>query len=392
MALYKHHIDTLDESFMITVDERNIYGSDRLGIYAYPDTVYPVPGVSQSAVQMVPLGYRRYELINHLGNVTTVVTRHQIPVDANSDGSIDGNQTQIVSAYDNSPLGVTSLSFENELVSGDKGYRYGFNEKKMKVSGNLSRSFFVCVLMSFFSSCLAQTHQNESKLILELNVISEHQYSSGDTTKIPGVVLLYANGFLVERTSVLMGAPATQRIVYLENGNISKRIFLKDNRIQRENIFKYFGNSVQIYECLSGDTILIEKRLFKDARLSKVFDYSFNYEKNYKYESDLLIEIESVNRIRNSRSVQKFMYYENGNLRSDIIQDTNGNYLIERNFLYCYKNRLCIEQMIYRTEIGEVSSHYIYEYYSNGLLRRIYLLEPPTTLYLQTYFTYGFSD
>jgi hypothetical protein len=107
---------------MITVDERNIYGSDRLGMYTYADTVHPLPPALLSAVQTVPTGYRRYELKNHLGNVTGVITSHKILLDENEDEVVDGYQAQVVSSYDYSPFGVTRLRYDGntgETVEGN---------------------------------------------------------------------------------------------------------------------------------------------------------------------------------------------------------------------------------------------------------------------------------
>ncbi|NEN24147.1 hypothetical protein G3O08_11605 [Cryomorpha ignava] len=121
MATYKANIDTVAESIVYTVGERHIYGSDRVGMYTYPDTVYPVPAVSTANFQPVWRGSRKYELKNHLGNVTTVVNANKIPLDANSDGTIDGFNAIIEGAYDYSPFGVTRKSFEPNYTAGSTG-------------------------------------------------------------------------------------------------------------------------------------------------------------------------------------------------------------------------------------------------------------------------------
>ncbi len=116
MAVYKMNMDDQSQSMVYTVAERNIYGSDRLGVYAYPDTVYPAPGAPTADFTSVWRGYRKYELKNHLGNVATVVTGHKIPV---QEGSSIGHFTaQIEAAYDYSPFGVTRMEFGE--------YRWGF--------------------------------------------------------------------------------------------------------------------------------------------------------------------------------------------------------------------------------------------------------------------------
>ena len=119
MATYKMNVDTASESIVYTVAERNIYGSDRLGMYTYNDTVYPVPPASTSGFHPVWRGYRKYELKNHLGNVTSVINGHKIPVEDN--GNIAYYTAQIEAAYDYSPFGVTRLSFEPNYTPGSTG-------------------------------------------------------------------------------------------------------------------------------------------------------------------------------------------------------------------------------------------------------------------------------
>src|SRR5690606_15151627 len=87
MATYKMNVDTASESIVYTVAERNVYGSDRVGMYTYADTVYPLPPTSTAAFQPVWRGHRKYELKNHLGNVMSVINGHKIPVEEN--GEID---------------------------------------------------------------------------------------------------------------------------------------------------------------------------------------------------------------------------------------------------------------------------------------------------------------
>ncbi|NEN24152.1 hypothetical protein G3O08_11630 [Cryomorpha ignava] len=121
MATYKANIDTVAESIVYTVGERHIYGSDRVGMYNYPDTVYPIPAASTASFQPVWRGYRKYELKNHLGNVTTVVNANKIPLDDDDNGIIDGFDAIIEGAYDYSPFGVTRKTFEPSYTAGTNG-------------------------------------------------------------------------------------------------------------------------------------------------------------------------------------------------------------------------------------------------------------------------------
>ena len=100
MATYKSNIDTVAGSIVYTVGERHIYpstplrsgGSARLGMYTYNDTVYPVPPASTSGFHPVWRGYRKYELKNHLGNVTSVINANKIPLDEDDNGVMDNAQ------------------------------------------------------------------------------------------------------------------------------------------------------------------------------------------------------------------------------------------------------------------------------------------------------------
>ena len=144
MATYKANIDTVAESMVYTVAERNIYGSDRLGMYTYADTVYPLPPAPTADFLPVWRGFRKYELKNHLGNVMTVVTGNKIPQDENNDEVIDGYTAQIEAAYDYSPFGVTRKSFEPNYTPGSSGeanplaphYRWCFDGDGIEANGS----------------------------------------------------------------------------------------------------------------------------------------------------------------------------------------------------------------------------------------------------------------
>jgi len=91
------------------VQEFIIYGSTRLGTYT-PKT---------DDKNKLILGYRNYELTNHLGNVLAVISDKKILLDSVF-------QADVVSANDYYPFGMTieSRSFVSET------YRFGFNGKE----------------------------------------------------------------------------------------------------------------------------------------------------------------------------------------------------------------------------------------------------------------------
>lgn len=89
-------------------------------------------------------GYRKYELKNHLGNVTTVVNSNKIPHDDDDNGIIDGFDAIIEGAYDYSPFGVTRKSFEPNYVAGSSGeanplapdFRWCFDGDGLEANGS----------------------------------------------------------------------------------------------------------------------------------------------------------------------------------------------------------------------------------------------------------------
>lgn len=114
--------------------ERHIYGGMRLGLYnqglnlnAYTNTPINTTYVNRT------LGFRLYELSNHLGNVSTVVSDRKIAVDGNSDGTTDYFTGEVLNANEYYVFGASmpGRNFTNER------YRYGFNgmEKDDEVKG-----------------------------------------------------------------------------------------------------------------------------------------------------------------------------------------------------------------------------------------------------------------
>jgi RHS repeat-associated protein len=117
--------------------ERQIYGSSRLGLNnqelilnTYTNT--PINTVSVNRT----LGYRSYELINHLGNVMAVVSDRKIAVDGNSDGTADYFTGEVLNANDYYAFGaqMPGRNFTTEA------YRYGYQgfemDDEIKGEGN----------------------------------------------------------------------------------------------------------------------------------------------------------------------------------------------------------------------------------------------------------------
>ncbi|WP_339869279.1 RHS repeat-associated core domain-containing protein [uncultured Algoriphagus sp.] len=95
-----------------TLSERPIYGSYRLGNLAYASK----PGYRT-------VGYKQYELSNHLGNVLTVVS-DRIHMDSQN------TWTDVISRSDYYPFGM-EMAGRTESA----GYRYGFNGKEQDSPG-----------------------------------------------------------------------------------------------------------------------------------------------------------------------------------------------------------------------------------------------------------------
>ena len=106
-------------SFKVT--ERPMYGSSRLGVDQYALELCATDLLDYDPLSDPP-GDQRYELTDHLGNVTTVVTDELLGVDANSDAVFDYFQPNVTLAQGYEPFG-SLLPGRN--YSSD-AYRFGF--------------------------------------------------------------------------------------------------------------------------------------------------------------------------------------------------------------------------------------------------------------------------
>src|SRR5690606_5107518 len=98
MSMYEHKVGETSATF--TLEERNIYGSSRLGVLNDSvDMFNPEPLPSYGV-----LGNRSYELTNHLGNVLAVVSDNYFTVEAGS--HILEYRAGLNQVYDYSPFGV----------------------------------------------------------------------------------------------------------------------------------------------------------------------------------------------------------------------------------------------------------------------------------------------
>ena len=121
----------------LSLTERYLYGSNRLGMYNESMDVDSGPvDMADSMAVKYHRGYRHYELSNHLGNVLATITDKKKGVDENSNGIVDYYDADVSSAQDYYPFGMV-MPGRNWSSS---TYRYGFNGKEndneVKGTGN----------------------------------------------------------------------------------------------------------------------------------------------------------------------------------------------------------------------------------------------------------------
>jgi RHS repeat-associated protein len=130
LSMCEHTVDSNQVNF--TLAERNIYGASRLGRTNLAVNMY---SSTQEAPISEVLGYKNYELSNHLGNVLTVINDIKIPLSDDNE-TVSEYQAGIVSISDYSPFGV---QLDGRTLSAE-GYRYGFNgyegDPEVKGQGN----------------------------------------------------------------------------------------------------------------------------------------------------------------------------------------------------------------------------------------------------------------
>jgi RHS repeat-associated protein len=127
LSMYEHTVDSNQVNF--TLAERNIYGASRLGRTNLAVNMYS--STPEAPISEV-LGYKNYELSNHLGNVLTVINDIKIPLSDDNE-TVSEYQAGIVSISDYSPFGV---QLDGRTLSSES-YRYGFQgqEKDDEIKG-----------------------------------------------------------------------------------------------------------------------------------------------------------------------------------------------------------------------------------------------------------------
>ena len=122
IAMYEHL--TAAQTVQYNLIEKNIFGSARLGTKEEKTNMLTAT-VSPFKYTRI-LGWKKYEFSNHLGNVLTVFCDVKVPLDNNTDGTVDAYRVCLQNTFDYSPFGA---ALDGRTMQGD-GYRYGFNGKE----------------------------------------------------------------------------------------------------------------------------------------------------------------------------------------------------------------------------------------------------------------------
>ncbi len=123
MTTYKY-----EPAGTFSVLERNLYGSDHLGVVVGGKSMYGMHDLMAKYPPATPAaGSYRYGLKDHLGNVTVVITGDRFGVDDDNNGSVDYSVPKIVEQHGYEPFG-SLLPGRN--VSFGANYRFGFQEQE----------------------------------------------------------------------------------------------------------------------------------------------------------------------------------------------------------------------------------------------------------------------
>lgn len=127
MSIYAE--DPAINSGHLTQTEADMYGSSRLGVWNMSRDVSDLAAIDYSNYSSTfERGNKFFELSNHLGNVLATVDDKKVGVDTNSDGIIDYDTAEVVSAQDFYPFGMLMPSRKYSIAN--TNYRYGFNGKE----------------------------------------------------------------------------------------------------------------------------------------------------------------------------------------------------------------------------------------------------------------------
>jgi len=124
MSIYTLLPDAQQQAVSYAQTETFTYGSSRVA--TNKETTELISPVPQGNIYSNKLGYKHFELTNHLGNILTTISDIKEQQNYDSDNEVDCYTAQILSNSDYYPFGVnmTERSYNNT------GRRYGFNGKE----------------------------------------------------------------------------------------------------------------------------------------------------------------------------------------------------------------------------------------------------------------------
>jgi RHS repeat-associated protein len=134
LSVYDHSYNDSTSTMSYTLKEQNIYGSSRLGFRK--DSIEMIGSSVDSVNFERILGKKQYELINHLGNVLSIVSDKKIPMDDNADGTVDRYLAEITSAVDYSPFGVALEGRNFNSSNSINGFNGTRKDDDIKGAGN----------------------------------------------------------------------------------------------------------------------------------------------------------------------------------------------------------------------------------------------------------------
>ncbi len=104
MSTYKRTVaGSTDDMFLM---EQHIYGSSRLG-YVQPAAVNMESSFTEDAYYYRILGEKRYELVNHLGNILEVISDRRLAIKQSGGTGVDYYEADVIAAQDYDPFGKT---------------------------------------------------------------------------------------------------------------------------------------------------------------------------------------------------------------------------------------------------------------------------------------------
>jgi len=147
MARYTAITDSVDvgsgyQMTRLQLDEHSLYGSSRLGIDRYSTALYEIDLAhgdttiyTTNTDTIFEVGYRQYELTNHLGNVLATVSDKKLAIDCSADSNI-AYVAEVLSTTDYYPYGMLKPGRQTNPAEYHFGYQGSEKDDEVKGTGN----------------------------------------------------------------------------------------------------------------------------------------------------------------------------------------------------------------------------------------------------------------